>query len=191
MKHFSHSFVWYKRVKYKPLFPSLFSQLINIFISSTIILVILSLDKFYWSSEKDIFIAGSQDFMPLSVYMTAYFHPANYFIAIYVLNIYRKRWLKEGKITCIYHTPIWLTASRFLNKVDTIRRLIKEIEVIMSKFYQLDLEDLQFGTSLLLIMSWIIKLNNRRKDTHQPTASKWLTEIRETQANGWFMKLFQ
>lgn len=61
----------------------------------------------------------------------------------------------------------------------------------MSKFNQLDLKDLQFGTSLLPIASWMIKFNNKRKDTYQPTASKWLTEIRETWANGWFMKLFQ
>lgn len=61
----------------------------------------------------------------------------------------------------------------------------------MSKFNQLDLKDLQFGTSLLPIVSWMIKFNNKRKDTHQPTASKWLTEIRETQENVWFMKLFQ
>lgn len=61
----------------------------------------------------------------------------------------------------------------------------------MSKFNQLDLENLQFGTSLLLIMSWMIKFNNKRKDTHQPTAVKWLTETKEIQANAWFMKLFQ
>lgn len=61
----------------------------------------------------------------------------------------------------------------------------------MSKFNQLDLKDLQFGTFLLPIVSWMIKFNNKRKDTHQLTASKWLTEIRGTQANDWFMKFFQ
>lgn len=48
----------------------------------------------------------------------------------------------------------------------------------MSRFNQLDLEDLQFRATLSLIMSWMIKPNNKIKDTHQPIASKWLIEIR-------------
>lgn len=56
----------------------------------------------------------------------------------------------------------------------------------MSRFNQLDLEDLQFRATLSLIMSWMIKPNSKRKDTHQPIAFKWLIEIRKTWAKWLF-----
>lgn len=61
----------------------------------------------------------------------------------------------------------------------------------MYRFNQLDLEDLEFRGSLSLIMSWMIKTNNKRKDSHQPIASKQLIEIGETWAKWLFYEVVQ
>lgn len=66
------------------------------------------LDKFYWSSENEIFLLAvvKTSCILLPVYMTVYFYQASYFIAICVPKIYRKRWLKERKITYTQHTHV-------------------------------------------------------------------------------------
>lgn len=115
----------------------------------------------------------------LAVVKIACFHQASYFIAKYMPSIYKK--MTKGQLNHLHRIQMWLTASRLSVKEDMLRSLIKEIEAIMPRFNQLDLEDLQFRATLSLIMSWMIKPNNKRKDTRQPIASKWHAETWETQ----------
>lgn len=124
----------------------------------------------------------------LAVVKIACFHQASHFIAKYMPSIYKK--MTKGKLNHLHRIQMWLTASRLSVKGDILRSLIKEIEAIMSRFNQLDLEDLQFGATLSLIMSWMIKPNNKRKDTHQPIASKWHIETWETQEKCFYYEVF-
>lgn len=119
--------------------------------------------------------------------MTACFHQTSYFIARYVPSIYKK--ITKGKLNHLHIIQIRLTSSRLWVKEDVLRRLIKKIEAIISRFNLLDLKDLQFRATLSLIMSWMIKPNNKRKDTHQLIASKWLIEMRETQGKWLFYEV--
>lgn len=61
----------------------------------------------------------------------------------------------------------------------------------MSRFNQLDLEDLQFRATLSLIMSWMIKPNNKEKILINLLPLSGSQKSEKHGQNGYFMKLFQ